>query len=372
MEDMKKQFATIQSPMVVPEKAPLFGALDLGTNSCRMLIARPVGREFEVVDAFSKTVYLGKGLDQSGRLSNSAMRRTISALHVCKNKLRRNEVENFRLVATAACRQATNGNDFVRRAQKEAGLKLEIIKPAEEARLAVVGSASHVKASTEQVLVVDIGGGSTELVWLDLTGVRPEDRRGAMLRIPGELKRPKEVDGFAGIKVVDWISVPFGVTTLKDQFDDVEGDKAAYAMMSWYFEEHITQFGPMLANNASEILPNFQIIGTSGTITTIAATQMGLPRYDRKRVDGYEMTSAQVEAEIDRYLAGGPDWRAKNSCIGDSRKELIMSGAAILQSILSVWPTELLTVADRGLKSQSWLRKRKIHQVADNVICRFV
>lgn len=349
-EFKKKAERDLSAPFVAPEKAPLFGALDLGTNSCRMLIARPVAKEFEVVDAFSKTVYLGKGLDSNGRLSNSAMRRTISALHVCQNKLRRNDVKNFRLVATAACRQAVNGRDFVKRARKEARLKLEIIKPAEEARLAVVGSASHIKSTTEQVLVVDIGGGSTELVWLDLTGVRPDDRRGAMMRIPGELKKPKEVDGFAGVKVVDWISVPFGVTTLKDQFNDVEEDKAAYAMMAWYFEEFIAQFGPVGANYPSEILPNFQIIGTSGTITTIAATEMGLPRYDRKRVDGYEMTSASVEAEIDRYLTGGPEWRANNPCIGEGRKELIMSGAAILQSILSVWPTELLTVADRGLR----------------------
>ncbi len=340
----------LAAPSIVAEKAPLFGALDLGTNSCRMLIARPVGKEFEVVDAFSKTVYLGKGLESSGRLSNSAMRRTISALHVCQNKLRRNDVKHFRLVATAACRQAVNGRDFVKRARKEARLKLEIIKPAEEARLAVVGSASHVKSTTEQVLVVDIGGGSTELVWLDLTGVRPEDRRGAMMRIPGELKKTKEVDGYAGVKVVDWISVPFGVTTLKDQFNEVEEDKAAFAMMSWYFEEFIAQFGPVSDDFTSRNLPNFQIIGTSGTITTVAATQMGLPRYDRKRVDGYEMTSALVEAEIDRYLLGGPEWRAKNPCIGEGRKELIMSGAAILHSILSVWPTDLLTVADRGLR----------------------
>ena len=133
---------TVTSPVVIPEKAPLFGALDLGTNSCRMLIARPVGKEFEVVDAFSKTVYLGKDLEVTGRLSNASMRRTISALHVCQNKLRRNDVKNFRLVATAACRQAENGREFVKRARKEARVKLEIIKPAEEARLAVVGSAS--------------------------------------------------------------------------------------------------------------------------------------------------------------------------------------------------------------------------------------
>ena len=160
-----------------------------------------------------------------------------------------------------------------------------------------------------------------------------------IFRSPGGLQGP----------VVDWISVPFGVTTLKEQYSDVEEDKAAYAMMSWSFEEYISHFGPSQSDDL-KILPNFQIIGTSGTITTIAATKLGLQRYDRQKVDGYEMTSAEVGLEIDRYLTGGPEWRAKNPCIGDSRKDFIMSGAAILRSILRVWPTNTLTVADRGLR----------------------
>lgn len=340
----------IKSPAVLPEKAPLFGALDLGTNSCRMLIARPRKNDFEVVDAFSKTVYLGKGMDTTGRLSNAAMRRTISALHVCQKKLRQHNVKYSRLVATAACRQAVNGRDFIKRARREAHIKLEVIKPAEEARLAVVGSVGHLKSMTEQVLVVDIGGGSTELVWLDLTNVKPENRRNSIMRLQSNLMHTKKFDAATGVKVVDWVSVPFGVSTLKEQFSDVQEDKAAYAMMSWYFEEYITHFGPSNSNSLANILPNFQIIGTSGTITTIAATHLGLIRYDRQKVDGYEMTSDQVEAEIDRYLVGGPVWRADNPCIGASRKDLIMSGAAILRSILRVWPTNTLTVADRGLR----------------------
>jgi exopolyphosphatase/guanosine-5'-triphosphate,3'-diphosphate pyrophosphatase len=339
----------IESPAVVSEKLPLFAALDLGTNSCRMLIARPRKSDFEVIDAFSKTVYLGKGMDSSGKLSNSAMKRTISALHVCQKKLISNEVKYTRLVATAACRQALNGREFIKRARKESNLKLEIINPSEEARLAVIGSVGHLKPMTEQVLVVDIGGGSTELVWLDLTNVEAKNRKNSIMMMQSNQLRKKELDKLTGVKVVDWISVPFGVTNLKEQYSDVEEDKAAYAMMSWYFEEYITHFGPSHSNEL-KILPNFQIIGTSGTITTIAATKLGLLKYDRQKVDGYEMTSAQVGVEIDRYLTGGPDWRAKNPCIGDSRKDFIMSGAAILRSILRVWPTNTLTVADRGLR----------------------
>ena len=345
----KSNQKAVEAPVIIAEKLPLFAALDLGTNSCRMLIARPRKSDFEVIDAFSKTVYLGKGMDSSGRLSNSAMKRTISALHVCKKKLNQNNVKYSRLVATAACRQALNGRDFVKRARKESKLKLEIIKPSEEARLAVIGSVGHLKPLTEQVLVVDIGGGSTELVWLDLTNVKPNNRKNSIMLMQSNQLRKKELDNLTGVKVVDWISVPFGVTTLKEQYSDVEEDKAAYAMMSWCFEEYITHFGPTHKNDL-KILPNFQIIGTSGTITTIAATKLGLLRYDRQKVDGYEMSSAQVGMEIDRYLSGGPEWRAQNPCIGDSRKDFIMSGAAILRSILRVWPTDTLTVADRGLR----------------------
>ena len=345
----KNKSKSMQSPSIITEGLPLFSALDLGTNSCRMLIARPRKNDFEVIDAFSKTVYLGKGMDSTGKLSNSAMRRTISALHVCQKKLNQNDVKYSRLVATAACRQAMNGRDFIKRVRKETKLKLEIIKPSEEARLAVIGSVGHLKAKTEQVLVVDIGGGSTELVWLDLTNVEPKNRKNSIMLMQSNQLRKKELDKLTGVKVVDWISVPFGVTTLKEQYSDVEEDKAAYAMMSWSFEEYISHFGPSQSDDL-KILPNFQIIGTSGTITTIAATKLGLQRYDRQKVDGYEMTSAEVGLEIDRYLTGGPEWRASNPCIGDSRKDFIMSGAAILRSILRVWPTNTLTVADRGLR----------------------
>ena len=340
--------------MVVEHKnsnePPLFGALDLGTNSCRMLIAQPQGFDFKVMDAFSKTVYLGRGLDKSGRLNRAAQERTISALSVCASKLKRLNVQHSTLVATAACRLARNGADFVALAKKRTGLDLQIIKPQEEARLAVIGSASHLRRDTDQVMVIDIGGGSTEMVWLDVSHLPQTERRQALLGLNGNLKRLKGRITDTGVRLVDWISVPLGVTTLREQFNDVEGDKARYAMMSWAFEESIAEFGPFGENYEGRILPNFQIIGTSGTVTTIAATHMKLQRYDRAKVDGYEMSSAQVEYEISKYLARGPKWRASNPAIGAGRKDLIMSGAAILQAVLRVWPTDVLTVADRGLR----------------------
>ncbi|MEM6307974.1 MAG: Ppx/GppA family phosphatase, partial [Pseudomonadota bacterium] len=187
-----------------PDPNALYAALDLGTNSCRMLIAQPKGSQFHVVDSFSKTVQLGAGLEQYGKLSRSSMHRTLQAMRVCKHKLQRHKVKNMRLVATEACRRARNGASFLGQIAKETGLRMEIIPAEEEARLAVISCASLVSKKTEQLLVVDIGGGSTELVWIDLARVPPPERPGAILRLrKGFTSREMP---FPAAKVVDWIS----------------------------------------------------------------------------------------------------------------------------------------------------------------------
>ncbi len=324
---------------------PLYAALDLGTNSCRMLIAQPRGGQFHVVDSFSKTVQLGLGLEGSGRLSGASITRTIQALKVCKKKMQHHRVNHMRLVATEACRRASNGRNFMARIERETGLKLEIIKPEEEARLAVISCAPLVLPSTEQLLVVDIGGGSTELIWIDLTEVAPHERARAIMSLR---KGFGNVGGTSPTaRVIDWISVPLGVATLREQFDDVEDDAARFALMSWYFEEQLTGFSPYEGVHLRE---GFQIVGTSGTVTTVAATHLGLRRYDRNKVDGLCMTSDQVEQVIRCYLAAGPEGRRNDPRIGRDRQALIMSGTAILQALLRVWPTDRLSVADRGLR----------------------
>ncbi|WP_323007711.1 Ppx/GppA phosphatase family protein [Pseudorhodobacter sp.] len=321
----------------------LYAALDLGTNSCRMLIARPRGSQFQVVDSFSKTVQLGTGLEASGRLSRGSMVRTIQALRICQKKLEKYQVRRMRLVATEACRRARNARDFIRQVRREAGLQLEIITPEEEARLAVISCAPLVSAKTEQLLIVDIGGGSTELVWIDVTEVEPEDRSRAIMRLHAGFKP----EGLGQARVVDWISVPLGVATLKDQFADVEDDAARFALMSWYFEENLSSFSPYNHDNGRD---GFQIIGTSGTVTTVAASFLGLKRYDRAKVDGLRMSSDQIDTVIREYLALGPEGRRTDPRIGRDRHSLIMSGAAILQALMRVWPTDRLSVADRGLR----------------------
>ncbi|MEL6913067.1 MAG: Ppx/GppA phosphatase family protein [Pseudomonadota bacterium] len=325
-----------------PPRSPLYAALDLGTNSCRMLIARPSGNGFEVVDSFSKPVQLGLGLETSGKLSRASMAKTVQAMRICKQKLKQHNVTRMRLVATEACRRARNARDFMRFVRRETGLGLEIIAPKDEARYAVISCAPLVSRKAEQLLVVDIGGGSTELVWIDLSKVPRKRRKHAIMGLHKGFEGPHE-----GAKVVDWISVPLGVATLRDQFDDVRDDAARFALMSWFFEENLADFTPYNAENARE---GFQVVGTSGTVTTVAASHLGLKRYDRTKVDGLTMTSDEIDAVIRDYLTLGPEGRRADPRIGRDRHALIMSGAAILQAVLRVWPTDRLSVADRGLR----------------------
>ncbi|MGR3468274.1 MAG: Ppx/GppA phosphatase family protein, partial [Shimia sp.] len=276
-------------PLALPHTGPtpLYAALDLGTNSCRMLIARAEGHHLDVVDSFSKAVQLGQGLETTGRLSKASMQKTVQAMRICRTKLKHHKVSRMRLVATEACRRATNGRDLVNMVRRETGLRLDIIAPKDEARYAVISCAPLVSRKSEQVLIVDIGGGSTELVWIDLRDVPPKDRRRAIMELHTGFE-----DHEGGAKVVDWISVPLGVATLRDQFDDVSDDGARFALMSWFFEEGLEEFAPA---RREQDRAGFQIIGTSGTITTVAASHLGLKRYDRTKVDGLKMTSDEID-----------------------------------------------------------------------------
>ena len=328
---------------VLMSQGEAYGALDLGTNSCRMLIARAEGNQVKVIDSFSKAVQLGAGLETSGVLSRVSVRRTVQALRVCRRKLEQHRVRRMRLVATEACRRARNGKAFIEQVRRETGLAIDVITPEEEARLAVVSCGPLVDQGAEQLLVVDIGGGSTELVWIDLSRVGPDQRSAAILA----MHETSFAECRFGARVVDWISVPLGVATLRDKFTDVEDDAARFALMSWFFEENLADFTPAAAAHSKT---GFQIVGTSGTITTVAASHLRLRRYDRSLVDGLVLTSAQIDEVIRDYLRLGPEGRRTDPRIGRDRHTLIMPGAAILQALLRLWPTDRLSVADRGLR----------------------
>lgn len=346
----KKKLGAIQRNK--PDAASgLYAALDLGTNSCRMLIAKPDGLNFAIVDAFSKSVRLGYDLERTGVLSQAGVTRTLQALHVCARKIRKYGVLRMRLVATEACRRAKNGKYFLEKVNADTGLKLEIISPAEEARLAIISCAPLLEPSISQVLVVDIGGGSTELVWIDLSNVPDQDRAKAMMMMaPSDKQRKKFIEKNTNANIVDWISVPSGVATLHQKYSDVEDDAARFALMSCYFEDQIADFKPYFKSYSKGILSDFQIIGTSGTITTLGAAHLGLRKYDRNKVDGLNLTSSNVDKVINRFLKLGPEGRKSEPGIGKDRSELIMSGSAIIQTLLRIWPTERMRVADRGLR----------------------
>ena len=306
-----------------------FGALDLGTNNCRLLIARPGGlaaapgnADFTVIDAFSRVVRLGEGLVQTGRLSNAAMDRAVSALSVCAEKLARRGVTLTRNVATEACRRAANGVEFVDRVYEVTGIALDVISPAEEARLAVLGCASLIDPDGPPALVFDIGGGSTELILVDA----------------------------ATAAIRAWTSVPWGVVSLAETapYDPPPGERAAvYAAMMARVAAHLDGFAAAIAAVAAGPL---QLLGTSGTITTLASIALGLPSYDRRRVDGCTVTAAAMREISGMLAARSPGERAAVPGIGADRADLVVAGCAILEAIIARWPTETLRVADRGIR----------------------
>ncbi|MFZ5718368.1 MAG: Ppx/GppA phosphatase family protein [Pseudomonadota bacterium] len=306
-----------------------YAALDLGTNNCRLLIAAPAQTGFRVVEAYSRIVRLGEGLSQTGRLSEAAMERALAALKVAGEKVRRRRVAKFRAIATQACRMAENGQAFVNRVANETGVKLQIISPQEEARLSVTGCLNLLDGAHEAALVVDVGGGSTELSWVDLQAATPG--------------HPPPVRA--------WLSVPIGVVTLAERFPEGESaTEAWFRAMVDHVKDQIAAF-----RRADPLKPVFQadrahLVGTSGAITSLAGLHLDLPRYDRNRVDGIWMSRADCDAAAGRLLALTAAERAAQPCIGPDRADLVLAGAAILQAVQEEWPCNRVRVADRGLR----------------------
>ena len=316
---------------------PVCAALDLGTNNCRLLIATPHASGFHIVDSFSRIVRLGEGASQTGRLGEAAMERAMGALRVCADRIRRRGVTRVRAVATQACRIAANGPEFVEAVARSTGLRLEIISAREEAQLAVAGCLDLLDTRSRAALVLDVGGGSTELSWIDI-------------RSPGLKVAPRQLAHWR-LPIKAWHSTPVGVVTLAERFPDaVVGDEASYRRMVDFVKAGMSSF-----TGADAFRPIFEageahIVGTSGAITSLASLHLRLPRYDRARVDGLWMTRAECETVAARLAALSLAERAAEPCIGPDRADLVLAGAAILQAVQELWPVERLRVADRGLR----------------------
>jgi exopolyphosphatase / guanosine-5'-triphosphate,3'-diphosphate pyrophosphatase len=321
---------------VVPEN-PVYGALDLGTNNCRLLLARPTRRGFRVIDAFSRIIRLGEGVAQSGRLSDAAMRRTTDALRVCASKIERNGVHRARLVATEACRIAENGEEFLSRVQDRLGLDIEILTTETEARLAVSGCASLIDSRCDYVLVFDIGGGSSELIWLDLS--RLTKGRGRTL------DRLEAQDCMSA-----WTSLPVGVVTLAEHFGGKFVTEKLFEAMVDHVIDLLAPFEQQHRMQERLTSRSMHFLGTSGTVTTVAGIQLGLPRYDRNRVDGCWLSVADARAVTYDLVGQSYQERIAQPCIGRDRADLVLAGCAILEALIRMWPCERMRVADRGLR----------------------
>ncbi len=319
---------------------PIYAALDLGTNNCRLLVAKPTRRGFLVIDAFSRIIRLGEGLSLNSCLSEAAMARTIEALKVCSSKMVRREVQRSRLVATEACRIANNSAEFIDRVKSETGLKLEIISRETEAKLAVAGCASLLDKKCDWALVFDIGGGSSEIIWLDLSKQlnKPKARRSLHDRIEAQNC------------ITGWTSLPIGVVRLAEKFGGHEVNSETFEAMVSDVLQAIMDFESQ--HRISERLKgkNIHFLGTSGTVTTVAGIHLGLQNYDRNKVDGIWMHEEDVRKVSERLINMSYSQRVAEPCIGSGRADLVLAGCAILEALMRVWPTERLRVADRGLR----------------------
>ena len=302
----------------------IYGALDLGTNNCRLLLATPGPDGFKVIDAFSRIVRLGEGVSRTGKLSDEAMQRTISAVRVCANKLKWWRVGRFRLIATEACRMATNGMEFIENLADQTGIHLEVIDRETEAVLAAAGASALICPNAKTVLIFDIGGGSTELMWLTVNNGSSTIER--------------------------WISIPAGVVTLSEWFGGKDVTEADFLKMREHVRPMLTEFAAKL----HKLDPSFSVpdhlLGTSGTVTTICGIQLGLRRYDRSKVDGSWIINEDIGEVTAQLLAMNYRQRAASPCIGRERADLVLAGCAILEEIRQIWPANRVRVADRGLR----------------------
>jgi exopolyphosphatase/guanosine-5'-triphosphate,3'-diphosphate pyrophosphatase len=302
----------------------VYAALDLGTNNCRLLIACPTGDGFRVIDSFSRIIRLGEGISSTGSISDGAIERAIAALSICSDKIRYRKAKRLRLIATEACRAAANAELFRERVAAETGIKLEVIDRETEAMLAVTGCLPLLDPQAKGAILFDIGGGSSELVRLDRDPTNPQ----------------------AAPKISGWVSLPVGVVTLAERRGGVHVTPESYAAM-------IDEVAAMLAPFAQEHggnLDGMHLLGTSGTVTTVAGIYLNLPRYDRRHVDGLWMNDADVARTVQRLLAMSYEERVNNACIGTERGDLVLAGCAILDAIRNAFPCSRLRIADRGLR----------------------
>ena len=306
-------------------RLPVYGAIDLGTNNCRMLMARPTDDGFRVVGSFSRIVRLGEGLADSGHLGDDAIERTMAALKVCTERMRDRSASRVRGVATEACRVALNCEAFLGRVKAETGLHLETISAREEADLALAGCSALLDGRRLRAVVFDIGGGSTEIMWTECPeGGKP--------------------------RILDMLSLPYGVVSLAEQYGGGTLSGPAFEEIVERVDNDLTSFEARNGIAGQVAGDHVQMLGTSGTVTTVAAFHLGLARYDRARVDGIVVDRDSIAGVCRRLAQMDYATRVDHSCIGPQRADLVVVGCAVLKAICRRWPAKGVRVADRGIR----------------------
>ncbi|MEP3653347.1 MAG: Ppx/GppA phosphatase family protein [Litorimonas sp.] len=314
--------------------ANTFAAVDLGTNNCRLLIARDAGESFRIIDSYSRVVRLGQGLAATGRLSDESMNAAVEAITVCASKMKSKRVKRWRCVATEACRRASNGEAFLKRVKDETGITLEVISPRVESRLAVMGCVNLVDPTKDVALVIDIGGGSTELSWVDVRKLRDDQANHRLHRPP----------------ISAWASLPIGVVTLSELVPEIDDKTVWYDQLRDVVRQKIKEQGCETRFTNLFQQGRGHLIGTSGTITSLAGIHLKLPYYQRSKVDGLWLRSADAVSVARDMGSRTFDERAKEPCIGKDRASLLVAGCAITDVLCEMWPSKMIRVADRGLR----------------------
>jgi exopolyphosphatase/guanosine-5'-triphosphate,3'-diphosphate pyrophosphatase len=315
---------------------PAYAAIDLGTNNCRLMIGTPAGSGFRVVDSFSRVVRLGEGLHDSGRLSQAAMDRALSALHSCASRLSRRPVRGLRAVATEACRRASNGAEFLARVRAETGLPIDTVSTREEAELAVESCTPLLAGIERRALLFDIGGGSTELAW-----VRTGEVGGRETDAP---------------ELIGYVSIPVGVVTLAERFGAEGFTEAGFAAMVEAVTDLLLPFESVHCIGREIAAGGVHLLGTSGTVTTLAGVALGLERYRRPLIDGAMLDREAAAAALAALRGMGREGLARHPCVGPERAEFVLPGCAIYAAIATLWPAGRVTVADRGLREGMLMR----------------
>lgn len=295
------------------------GSIDAGTNTFRLLIAELEGPDrFLPLHVSRDIIRLGRGFRARGMISEEAARRALSTLQGYAATLREYGAQEVRAVATSVCREASNGPAFLDRVRAETGIPLEAIVAAEEARLALKGALTVVSADGGPLLLVDIGGGSTEFVLA---------RR----------DRP-----------ADPISLPLGVVHLTEEF--LRHDPPAPAEMA-ALQAHLDRalaaglaaYRPLLGQ------PGLTLVGTAGTITTLAAMELGLEVYDPARVNHLRLSRAALSRLLGALTPLPARERLRIRPLEPGREDVIVAGALILAQVMEWFQVPEVVVSDGGL-----------------------